>query len=393
MDNNNHSSENFSLSEGGPFHNAMVKMRLTDKQGILVLVGLCITWLPLVIITLIEGTLYSGTPLSFLKDVAMQARLLVALPILIMIKPAIDRKVVEVTKYLSEALMSPDERYDIVTRAIYRAKKLTSSALTEIILVLIVIGLTISLVKGGVYSALEGGTMSWMASNKTGNQSLSFAGDWAVFISIPVFSFLGIRWIWRYLIWTLLLLRLSKSRLNLLPTHPDRAGGLGIIILAQKSFNMIFVAGSALISGQLMAQLTKHPDSFNSIRNLGLAYIVLCLILVLFPLVFFMGKLVKTKQQGLLHLSKLGAILSHKFEWEWVNDLPNERRISEKQVDPSMVYDYAGIYESLQQLRIIPVAIRDIIGMALTLFVPFIPILFIHFSVAELLKKILGMLM
>jgi hypothetical protein len=389
---NYQNSENFSLSEGGPFHNALVKMRLSGNQGKLVLMGLCLTWLPLVIITFIEGTLYSGIQLSFLKDVAMQARLLVALPILIMIKPVIDHKVVEVTKYLSEALMSPEDRHDIVTRAFHRAKKLTSSALTEVILLLIVIGLTISLVKGGVYSALEGGTTSWMASNKSGNQSLSFSGDWAVFFSIPVFSFLLIRWLWRYLIWMLLLFRLSKSRLNLLATHPDRAGGLGIIILAQRNFNLIFVAGSAVISGQLMAQLMKYPDSFNTIRNLGIAYIVLCLALVLFPLVFFMGKLVTTKQQGLLRLSKLGATLSDKFEREWENELPIERRISEKQVDPSMIYDYAGIYDSLQRLRTIPVTIREIIGMALALFIPFIPILFIHFSVAELLKKIFGML-
>ena len=392
METNNQNSENFSLSEGGPFHNALVKMRLSDKQGKLVLVVLCITWLPLVIITFIEGTLYSGIQMSFLKDVAMQARLLVALPILIMIKPAIDNKVVKVTKYLSETLMGPEERHEIISKAFFRAKKLTSSGLTEIILLLIVIGITISLVKGGVYSALEGGTTSWMASTKTGIQSLSFAGDWAVFFSIPLFSFLLMRWLWRYFIWMLLLFRISKSRLNLLPTHADRAGGLGIIILAQRNFNMIFVAGSALISGQLMAQLIKYPDSFFTIRNLGLSYIVISLILVLFPLVFFMGKLVKIKQQGLMQLSKRGATLSAKFEGEWVNDLPIERRISEQHVDPSMVFDYSGIYDSVQQIRIFPVTIRDIIGMALALFVPFIPILFIHFSVSELLKKILGML-
>ncbi|MEI7982655.1 MAG: hypothetical protein WCI71_13470 [Bacteroidota bacterium] len=314
METTNQNSENFSLSEGGPFHNALVKMRLSDKQGKLVLVVLCITWLTLVIITFIEGTLYSGIQLSFLKDVAMQARLLVALPILIMIKPAIDNKVVEVTMYLSETLMGPEERHEIITKAFFRAKKLTSSGLTEIVLLLIVIGMTISLVKGGVYSALEGGITSWMASTKTGNQSLSFAGDWAVFFSIPLFSFFLLRWLWRYLI------------------------------------------------------------------------------LILFPLVFFMGKLVKVKQQGLMQLSKLGATLSSKFEGEWVNDLPIEQRISEQHVDPSMVFDYSGIYDSVQQIRIIPVTIRDIIGMALALLFPFIPILFIHFSVSELLKKILGML-
>ena len=155
---------------------------------------------------------------------------------------------------------------------------------------------------------------------------------------------------------------------------------------------MIFVAGSALISGQLMAQLIMYPDTFLTVRNLGLSYIAISLAFVLIPLVFFMGKLIKTKQEGLIHLSKLGASLSRKFEGEWVHELPIEQRISEKKLDPSLIFDYSGIYESLQKFRIIPVTIRDMIGMAVSLFVPFIPILFIHFSVSELLKKLLGML-
>ncbi len=320
MDTIDRASEDFSLSEGGPFHDALVKMRLYNNQGKLAVVGLCITWLPLVIITAIEGTLYAGTQLPFLKDVAMQARLLVALPMLI------------------------------------------------------VIGATISLVKGSVYSGLEGGTASWMTATKEGNQTLSFAGDWAVFISIPLFQFFLLRWLWRYFVWVLLLFRLSKTPLSLLPSHADRAGGLGIFILAQRNFNLIFVAASVVISGQLIAQLTLDPDSFSTIRNEVIGYIVICLILVLFPLLFFTGKLAKTKHQGLVDLSNLSADLSRKFEEEWVNDLPIERRIAEKQADPSMVFDYSGIYDSLQQLRIIP-------------------ILFIHFSVGELLKRILGLLM
>lgn len=44
--------------------------------------------------------------MPFLKDAGMQARLLIALPLLILIKPAIDNKVIAVAKYLSGALMS-----------------------------------------------------------------------------------------------------------------------------------------------------------------------------------------------------------------------------------------------------------------------------------------------
>jgi len=392
MDISAHSKEDFSLSAGGPFNRVLERMHLQNRQGKLAVLGLCITWLPLVVITVIEGTLYTGTQLPFLKDVAMQARLLVALPMLIIIKLTIDSNVNVVTRYLSEVLMRSEERQEFLTSAFRRARKLTSSTLTEIIMFLIVIGVTVSFVKGGVYSALEDGTITWMTYTKDTGQRLSVAGYWAVIISIPIFQFLLFRWLWRYFVWIILLFHLSRVKLNLMPTHADRAGGLGIIMLAQRSFNLIFVAGSVTISGQWIAQLLKHPDYFESIRGQGIAYIIICLVVLLIPLLFFMGKLFKTKNEGLLHMSNLGATLSRQFEREWINDLPIEKIITGKEVDPSMIFDYSGMYDSLQQLRTFPVTPRDILGMALILLVPFIPILFIHFSVVELLQKIAGLL-
>ncbi len=48
MDTNPNNIQDFSLSEGGPFHSAMVKMRLHNKQGKLAFVCLCATWVLLV---------------------------------------------------------------------------------------------------------------------------------------------------------------------------------------------------------------------------------------------------------------------------------------------------------------------------------------------------------
>jgi hypothetical protein len=107
---------------------------------------------------------------------------------------------------------------------------------------------------------------------------------------------------------------------------------------------------------------------------------------------FFAGKLFRIKNEGLMHLSKLGTTMSYNFEAEWINELPIEQRIEKKQVDPSMLYDYTGLYDGLQQLRTVPVTVRDIISMAAMFFIPFIPVLFIHYSVPELLQKIVGLL-
>jgi len=167
---------------------------------------------------------------------------------------------------------------------------------------------------------------------------------------------------------------------------------LGIIMLAQRRFNLIFVAGSVVISGQFIAQIMANREAFNAIRGEVVAYIIFCVVLILLPLLFFTSKLVKAKDEGLLHLSSLAATMSGKFEKEWVNDLPIEKKVEEDHVDPSMLYDYNGLYDTLQQLRTVPITVRNIIGMALTLFVPFIPIPLLYFSVPELLQKIVGLL-
>ena len=392
METNQQNPEDFSLSAGGPFHNVLVRMRLQHKQGKLAIICLFITWVPLVIISAIEGTLYNGTNLPFIKDVAMHMRVLVALSMLIVIKVIIDTNVVAVTKYISDALMTPDERHEILTPVLRRAKQLTSSAITEIILLLTVIIVTVSMVKGEAYSSLGDGSTSWMISTNPVDPGLSVAGYWAVLISIPMFQFFLFRWLWRYFVWILVLFRLSRAPLNLLPTHADGSGGLGIVMLAQRSFNLIFVAGSVVISGQFIAEIIAQPDTFNAIRNKVIGYVVISIFMIFIPLLFFTGKLFRTKNEGLLRMSILGATLSQKFENEWLNDIPIEKRIDDQHVDPSMLYDYFGLYEGLQKLHTVPITLREILGMAIALTIPFIPILFIHFSVAELLQKIAGLL-
>src|SRR5215203_2657741 len=385
--------EDFLLSGGGLLNKAMVKMRMRDQE--LAIAAFCVTWLPLFIFSAIEGTLYGGIQLPFLKDVAMQARLLIALQMLILIKGSIDMRVTTVLKYFTETLIKEEDRRTVVPTIIRRGKKLTDSAITEILLLLLVIVVTTSFVRAGIYSSLEHGTSSWMTTVSEGNKVLSKAGYWAVLVSIPVFQFLLFRWLWRYFVWILLLYRLSRTHLNLLPTHADRAGGLGIIMLAQRAFNKLFVVGSVVLSGQFIGLLTSHPEQFIMIRNEAIGYIIIAILFTLLPFVFFSRKLLRAKNAGLQKLSSLGFVLSSKFEREWAGDLAIEKRIEnneDNKVDPSILFDYSGLYNEVKKIRSFPVTIGDITGLGISLFIPFIPILFIRFSFGELLQRILGML-
>ena len=388
MDQNKHPQEYFSISEGGLFHSILVKTHLNNSALKQIVAILCITWLPLLVITAFEGTIYSGVKIPFLKDAAIQMRLLVALPVLLIIKYIIDAKALDLEKYFSDTLMTDNDQQFILNRELHRMKRLASSAVAEIVLLLIVIVVTISPYKGGMIT----GTASWVIADGRMDTVLSFAGKWAHFISIPVFQFLILRWLWRYIIWALFLFRLSRTRLNLQPNHPDQAGGLGIVADVQKYFGLIFLVVSILASGEFMKRIMENPDSFSSIRGEAIGYITICVIIIFLPLFFFTGKLIKTRHKALIDYGNLGASLSNKFNEEWVGDIPIEKKASEGYISTSTLQDYSTVYRATENMRYIPFKLSEVILVTFILFIPYVPILVIRFSIIDLLQRLFGLL-
>jgi hypothetical protein len=394
MQNNTHSdSTNYDISEDGIFFKLARRKRFLNNPFKLVVIVLLIVWFPLLLLSLYEGTLYSGVEIPFLNDIAMQIRILVALPLLVLLKNSISNKLTSATKHLCTTLLIQEERQYMMDKVLPTVRKLTNSNLTEIVLLLLVFASTVSMVQGGVYTSLSGENSTWMTSLSKGYLSLSMAGRWSVFVTLPVIQFFIANWIWRYIVWMLFLFRFSKANLNLLPTHADNAGGLGIVMLAQRSFTVVFVAIGFIFSGELISQLILNPESFELIRNEALGFIILSTLILILPSAFFIQKLATVRTQGLVNLGKLSTALSNKFEQEWVNDQPVDKVLEKREIDPSLVIDYNSIYESFHRLNIVPVTTNDLLGIAGFLFVPFVPILFVQFSVTELLQRIAGTLL
>ena len=70
-----------------------------------------------------------------------------------------------------------------------------------------------------------------------------------------MFQFLLWRWLWRLFIWYGFLWRMSQLDLQLIPTHPDRAAGLGFVGDAQRFFWIIVCALSAATAGVLANEI------------------------------------------------------------------------------------------------------------------------------------------
>ena len=106
---------------------------------------------------------------------------------------------------------------------------------------------------------------------------------------------------------------MSRLKLRLLPSHPDRAGGLGILEIGQISFTILVFAISAVLAAE-MADVKYHEQfTLLSVLPTIIVYLVLTLLFVVGPLLVFAGQLVRAKRRGLVEYGDLADDLFGAF--------------------------------------------------------------------------------
>ena len=175
--------------------------------------------------------------------------------------------------------------------------------------------LTIGLIWAGLRTDLPLGVSTWRTTSGGG---LTLAGWWYSLVSIPVFQFLLWRWCWRLLIWSRLLWSLARLDLQLIPTHPDRAGGLGVLGVAHVDLAPLSFGASAVLSASYAEQMifAGVPPAAFAI-SLAAAVIGSTLTLVA-PLMFFSPRLIDVKQRALLEYGTLAANYTRAFAGKWL---------------------------------------------------------------------------
>ena len=70
-------------------------------------------------------------------------------------------------------------------------------------------------------------------------------------VSLPLFQFLLLRWYFRLFIWARFLWQVSRIELSLMPTHPDRCGGVGFLASVSNAFSPVLLAQGAVLAGMM----------------------------------------------------------------------------------------------------------------------------------------------
>jgi hypothetical protein len=386
--------EDFSLVLGGPLFQLMRRAHLTDdalrllRQRILVLA--LFAWLPLLILSALEGQALGGrAAVPFLWDVDVHVRFLVALPLLIVAELVVHQRMRFVVKQFLERHLIPEHARTRFEAALAAALRLRNSVLAEVLLIACVYGVGV-LIVWRQYGALAAAT--WYATPAAGGATLSRAGVWYGYVSLPLFQFLLLRWYFRLAIWARFLWQVARIDLCLVPTHPDRVGGLGFLSNTVYAFLPLAVAHGALLAGMIANRIFYLGATLPAFKVEIAVMLIFLLCVVLGPLFVFAPQLAQAKRTGTREYGTLAQRYVREFDAKWLRgDAPAEEPLVGS-ADIQSLADLANSFEVVRTMRLAPVTKEALLQLAAATLVPVAPLALTMMSLEELLKRLFGIL-
>lgn len=398
MTNVSSSEQTFQLSSGGLVHLAQQRIRGPGTRDFPIptqfLIAVALMWLPLVVLTLIEGTFVGDRVAQpFIQDIVPQVRFLIALPLLLFADLAIDPAVGVAIRSLGRSGIVPDNEKPRYQAALAELKKGRDSVWPDVVMLVLACSFAWLFQPGYGDSAIQTADTSWLWSVPDGNVNLTTAGWWYILISAPIFGFILFRWIWRFLIWAGFLYRISRIPLAFHPTHPDLAGGLGILGPTQQTFSILFVAFAAVMSSTIAHNILFEGVTLQASRPDIIAFIALCVAVIYAPLLFFARKMYIARRIGLMQYGALGYRLSDAFFAKWIQGAASDVGAELKNsIDSSAMADYGATFDAVRSMRIVPVTLRGVLTVVAALAAPFLPLLLTEFSLMDLLQGVVDTL-
>ena len=221
-----------------------------------------LTWLPLAAWALYAGRILPGSvdePL--LVHFGVHVRFLLAVPALILGEAMAHRLSTRlIPHFLTSGMVPPSQRGAFV-RIVAGVARLRDRTLPWVLIAVLVIAWTIV----QPFAASEAGHEAKWASSTDGG-GLGFGGWWFMYVSRPIFGALLAAWVWRLALVFVLLKRVARLELSIVPTHSDGAGGLGFVKDMPKAFSLMAFAVSAVVSSRLAHDVIYHDVSLQSLQ-------------------------------------------------------------------------------------------------------------------------------
>lgn len=384
----------FSLVLGGPLYQLWRRSGLSGDALELchrrVVVMSVLAWLPLLLLSVAQGTAWGGrVKLTFLNDVDTHVRLLVTLPLLVVAELIVHQRIRETVRQFTAKGLVPDAaraRFDAILDS---AMRLRNSMTAEVLLIALVYVVGVGIV-WRTQVALQ--IASWYAVSVDGRLQPSLAGWWMGCVSLPLLQFLLLRWYFRIFVWARFLWQVSRIELVLVPTHPDRSGGLGFLAGVSYAFAPLLAAQGAMLAGTMANRIFYAGATLPQFKLVLAAVVAVMVFVVLGPMLVFSPKLAAARRAGLREYGGLAQRYVREFDRKWLRGGAPADEPLVGSGDIQSLADLGNSFAVVQEMIPVPFTWRTVLQLAAATLLPVAPLLLTMFSLDQLLGEALKMM-
>jgi len=373
----------FSLTGGGPFQRLLARLGMrSDARARRYWRVALFAWLPLVVAELVRVFVFHRAHDWTLFDLSLHVRLLFALPMMLLAEGLLERTARSAMNSFYNGKFCDDA---LVDRILARANALRDSAWVE------------GLLAG---SALIGGQLAlW---NVLGAAGLVHGGEssgtwsvprlWYAVVALPLVQFVTLRWMWRWVIWTYVLARLSRLPLLLLATHADGASGLALLARPVSGFSLFVLACSSILAAAWSTQVLATRATVASLLPLLGGFLLVVLAIALGPLVFLSVHLFRARRTTLAQYGDFVRDYGLEFHAKWI-DPRTARESALGAQDIQSFNDLGQAYQVAAKSRVFVFTSRNVAAVWFAGVLPMVPLVASTLTLEAVLKKILGTIM
>jgi hypothetical protein len=376
------------FERGGPAYRLMQRIGVIKGLPSIhrrIVIFLALTWVPLLVLSLLEGLALGPTPEeSFLLDFATYARFFVAFPMIIIAELIIGPRLTVAGLHFVRSGLVREDDYPAFDAAVEKVESRREARLPE----LIILGVAVFGAWSMTAAFYAGQGTNWQIIRTESGIRLSMAGVWYLLVAVPLLQFMFYRWIWRLIIWTGFLLDMSRLNLRVSVSHPDQAGGLGFLGIAQMSFGSLAFGLSSILAANTAFLIVFEGADIETFKIPFVAYLVIVNLVFLGPLLVFLPLLARTRRQGLRDFSSLANRYDYAFVEKWIRGKAPADEPLLGTGDIQSLADLGNSYQYARQMKPIPFDLRTIIQMSVIAAVPMLPLLPLVMPIADILKML-----
>jgi hypothetical protein len=186
----------------------------------------------------------------------------------------------------------------------------------------------------------------------------------------------------------------SRIDLTLIPTHPDRAGGLLFLSSTVYALAPLLLAHGTILAGHIADRIFFVGASLLDFKLEIVTLVVLLLCVVLGPLLLFVPQMAEAKLIGLREYGALAQRYVRQFDSKWLRgDRPRDEEPLLGSVDIQSLADLSSSFDIVKSMNVVPFTKETVLQVGIMALVPIAPLVLTLIPLEELLKKLFTILL